>query len=86
MKAPDNHGGWRVTIKRINPSTGRGDEHVFGVRTRFFSVARTRATQKAGFREVLKMEPLPAVQFAKEFPEGRNGSADRIPNLVRNHA
>lgn len=86
MKAPLDHGGWRVTIARITPRTGRSESHVFGVRSRYFSKARRAATEKTGFRQVLKMEPLTLAQFEQEFPQGRNGSANRIPHLIRNHA
>lgn len=79
MKAAEDHGGWRVTIARITPRTGRGEPHVFGVRSRQFSKAGRAAAQKAGFLRVLKIEPLTLAQFEREFPQGRNGSANPHP-------
>jgi hypothetical protein len=70
----------RVTWERINKSTGRPETIVSGCKGSA-THARANATLKSNFMRIVKIEPLTAEQYEKEFPPETRGRIGRFVSL-----
>lgn len=70
----------RITWERINPATGRVEIVISGCKgTR--SHARAAAILKSNFTRIVKVEPLTAEQYEKEFPPETRGRSGRFVSV-----
>jgi hypothetical protein len=71
---------YKVTWERINPQTGRTEIVVSGYKgTR--SHASAAVMLKSNFAKLVKIEPLTAEQYDKEFPPETRGRTGRFVSV-----
>lgn len=78
--------GYRVTYERYTPGgCGRPVTTICGVKTNHNQSSKVmhQIRNRSGFVRIVKMEPLSAEQFAREFPPDRSRAVRQVS--VRNY-